>query len=105
MDYYHNCRHQRWCAANFISNRFCFSVLAARQIYLTGLRTGSFAKAVFADSLAGLFNAAPLLMATKPWYYASWRLVFTIIGFQVSCTGVCRAQLKYQKQYGSVSCC
>ena len=39
---------------------------------------------IFADSLAGLFNAAPLLLATKPWYYANWRLVFTIIGFQVS---------------------
>ena len=39
---------------------------------------------IFADSLAGLFNAAPLLLATKPWCYASWRLVFTIIGFQVS---------------------
>jgi len=37
---------------------------------------------IFADSLAGLFNAAPLLLATQPWYYASWRLVFTIIGFQ-----------------------
>ena len=63
-------------------------LLPQRPVYLTGLRTGPFAKAVFADSLAGLFNAAPLLMATKPWHYASWRLVIIIIGFQVSCIGV-----------------
>ncbi|KAK9828094.1 hypothetical protein WJX81_003675 [Elliptochloris bilobata] len=47
-----------------------------------GINAGPFVKVIFADSLAGLFNAVPLLLATKPWYYSSWRLVFTIIGFQ-----------------------
>ena len=54
-------------------------------------RAGPFVTVIFADSLAGLFNAAPLLLATQPWYYASWRLVFTIIGFQARRPGRTRS--------------
>lgn len=54
-------------------------------------RAGPFVTVIFADSLAGLFNAAPLLLATQPWYYASWRLVFTIIGFQARRPGPTRS--------------
>ncbi len=45
---------------------------------------GPFQTLIFADSICSLATAAPLVYITKPWQFASWRLVVTLLSFQVS---------------------
>ena len=44
---------------------------------------GPFQTLIFADSICSLATAAPLVYITKPWQFASWRLVVTLLSFQV----------------------
>lgn len=44
---------------------------------------GPFQSLIFADSICSLATAAPLVYITKPWKFASWRLVVTLLAFQV----------------------
>ena len=44
---------------------------------------GPFASLIFADSICSLAMAAPLAYFTKPWRFANWRLVVTLLFFQV----------------------
>ncbi len=45
---------------------------------------GPFASLIFADSICSLATAAPLVYFTKPWRFAHWRLVVTLLAFQVA---------------------
>ncbi len=47
---------------------------------------GPFQSLIFADSICSLATAAPLVYITKPWKFASWRLVVTLLAFQVMAT-------------------
>ncbi|CAL5220614.1 g2656 [Coccomyxa viridis] len=47
-----------------------------------GLDSGPFQTLIFADSICSLATAAPLVYITKPWQFASWRLVVTLLSFQ-----------------------
>ncbi|BDA49843.1 hypothetical protein COCOBI_14-4630 [Coccomyxa sp. Obi] len=47
-----------------------------------GLDAGPFQSLIFADSICSLATAAPLVYITKPWKFASWRLVVTLLAFQ-----------------------
>ena len=47
---------------------------------------GPFASLIFADSICSLATAAPLVYFTKPWRFANWRLVVTLLAFQVTLT-------------------
>ena len=47
------------------------------------LGAGPFQSLIFADSICSLATAAPLVYITKPWHYASWKLVVTLLLFQV----------------------
>ena len=46
------------------------------------MHAGPFQTLIFADSICSLATAAPLVYITKPWQYASWRLVVTLLSFQ-----------------------
>ena len=48
------------------------------------INAGPFQTLIFADSICSLATAAPLVYITKPWQFASWRLVVTLLSFQVS---------------------
>ena len=50
------------------------------------LRAGPFQSLIFADSICSLASAAPLVYITKPWHYASWKIVVTLLCFQVCAT-------------------
>ena len=54
----------------------------ARSILLAG----PFQSLIFADSICSLASAAPLVYITKPWHYASWKIVVTLLAFQVYAT-------------------
>lgn len=47
------------------------------------LGAGPFQSLIFADSICSLATAAPLVYITKPWHYASWKLVVALLLFQV----------------------
>ena len=46
---------------------------------------GPFQSLIFADSICALATAAPLVYITNPCKFASWRLVVTLLAFQVTC--------------------
>ena len=50
------------------------------------LLAGPFQSLIFADSICSLASAAPLVYITKPWHYASWKIVVTLLCFQVCAT-------------------
>ena len=50
------------------------------------LFAGPFQSLIFADSICSLASAAPLVYITKPWHYASWKIVVTLLCFQACAT-------------------
>ena len=50
------------------------------------LLAGPFQSLIFADSICSLASAAPLVYITKPWHFASWKIVVTLLSFQVRAT-------------------
>ena len=66
-----------WCLGNIHA--------AGNQNLSTGacLLAGPFQSLIFADSICSLASAAPLVYITKPWHFASWKIVVTLLLFQV----------------------
>ena len=66
------------------------------------LGAGPFQSLIFADSICSLATAAPLVYITKPWHYASWKLVVTLLLFQVPSSLYLSAAACWQSSFGPI---